>query len=68
MVADFWLKTGIYAADALGIPSVLNIGIAIESLKSWGMFQLIYMENTVNCCGCLCIRKPAAYSLFDFSF
>ena len=38
VVGDFFFKTGIYAADELGIPSVLNIGITLETFKAWGMF------------------------------
>ena len=41
VVGDWFFRVGITAADELGIPSVLNVGICLESFKDGGLFQLI---------------------------
>lgn len=41
VVGDFFYRSGITAADELGIPSVLNVAIVLEVFKEFGLFQLI---------------------------
>ena len=54
VVSEFFSRNGAIAADELGIPSVINVGMPLEVFIYLGMFKVLEPSKARSCCGCLC--------------
>jgi hypothetical protein len=55
IVCDFFSRNGVFAADEMGIPSVINAPAPLDFLKDFMLLRTPDMANARTCCGCICI-------------
>jgi hypothetical protein len=56
IVCDFFSRLGVFAADEMGIPSVINAPEPVAFLKDIIPLITPDMANARTCSGCICIK------------
>lgn len=50
---------GVYAADEMGIPVVINMPGPLPFLKNVFHLKMPDFKNARTCCGCICVKETA---------
>jgi hypothetical protein len=56
IVCDFFSRNGVFAADEMGIPVVINCPGPLPFLKNFFNLRTPDMKNASTCCGMICIK------------
>lgn len=57
IICDFFSPAGIFVADEMKIPVIINVPGPVTFFKEFGIFTLPDMAETSNCCGLICMKK-----------
>lgn len=66
VVSDFFSVPGVYAAQELDIPVVINVPGPVAMFVDYAMFTLPDMGKASNCCGLICMRKTFGACFLQF--